>query len=507
MTPEAKRLLAHFPTTVSKELKEYVIEDVLKSSRYLFVKTVTGLQQCYCTHCKQSFYSNAVDKDSKFNHNEIRKCEKCESRCIVKQAGRGRSKLYDAAYVEWYEKSVIDPRIVTARRIYVARNYSGDYTKIETKFFDEIYYIFGPEETTMFTLRNYTGKVNVHKQKTTYSPSVYMKKHENIKNIQEAVKNTTLQYSQWEKYKKYDLLKFFGLASKYPSVELLTKFGLKCIVENKLTGGSTYRTVNWRAKSLDGLLKLTKSEIRAIRDSSHLWQTSWLYILQQLRAEKSKMKVEDVGDICSQLGLDHRIEEIKKLRQYASLRKILSYALKQAKQSKGFYAGYVFVEWLDYLDACKQLNMTLTEKLFFPKNLHEAHQKTTGQIKAIEDAALNEKIAKRVEELIMYEFEYSGLLIRPFFDSKEIVEEGKILEHCVASNYMKSYAEGRVDLFVIRQKNVPHAPFYTVELDVKRKIVRQVGGFDNDPPTEEVNRFMEVFEEVVFKKSKVRKAV
>ena len=331
MTTEAKRLLAHFSATVSKELEEYVIEEVLKSSRYLFVKTVAGLQQCYCTHCKQAFYSDAEDKNNKYKHNEIRICEKCESRCIVKQAGRGRSKLYDAAYVEWYEKSVIDPSIVTARRIYVARNYSGDYTKIETKFFDEIYYIFAPEETTMFTLRNYTGKVNVHKQKTTYSPSTNMKKYESIENIQEAVKNTALHYSQWEKYTNYDLLKFFGLASKYPSVELLTKFGLKCIVESKLTGGNTYRTVNWRAKQIEALFKLNKSDIRAIRDSKHSWETSWLYILQQLRAEKSKMKVEEVGDICSQLGLDRKVEDIKKLRQYASLHRILTYALKQAK--------------------------------------------------------------------------------------------------------------------------------------------------------------------------------
>ncbi|WP_036217092.1 PcfJ domain-containing protein [Lysinibacillus sphaericus] len=507
MTEEAKRLLAHFPTSVSEELKEYVIEDVLKSSRYLFVKTVAGLQQCYCSHCKQSFYSNSEDKDNKFKHNELRKCEKCDSRCMVKQAGRGRSKLYDAAYVEWYEKSVMDSSVLIARRIYVARNYSGDYTKVETKFFDEIYYIFGPEETTMFTLRSYTGKVNVYKQKTTFSPSTNMKKYESIKNIQEAVKNTTLHYSQWEKYTNYDLLKFFGLACKYPSVELLTKFGLKSIVESKLTGRNTYRTVNWRARSLEGLFKLNKSDIRAIRDSSHSWETSWLYILQQLRTEKSRMKVEEVGDICSQLGLDSRVDDIKKLRQHASLQKILTYALKQAKRNKSYFAGYVFVEWLDYLDACQQLNMKLNERLFFPRNLHEAHQQTTGQIKAIEDAALNEKITKRVEELSKYEFEYLGLIIRPFFNSKEIVEEGKVLEHCVARNYMKSYAEGKTDLFAIRKKCNPYIPFYTAELDVKKKGVRQVRGFDNDPPTDEVNKLMEVFEEVMFKKSKVREAV
>lgn len=506
---EKERLLSHFSEKVSEELVSYVTDVALVHSRYLFIKTVAaGIQQCYCTHCAQSFHNHS---EQMFRHNEIRACEKCESRCAVKQAGRGRKRLIDTAYVEWFEKSIVDPTVLVARGLYVQRDYSGDFRKVETYYSSSTRYVFESGKATMLLSRyaSYCAKEFITKRSTVYSAakSLRVACFISLENVKSAVEGTPLQYSTWEEYKDYDLLSFFGFAAKNPSVELVTKFGMKSVVKARLLGNPTLSTINWRAKTIEGLFKLQKHEIREIRDSMHDWHPEWLYILQQLRKEKSKWKVSEFTIICAQLGIDMRMTEVNYLKKHMPLQKLFNYAIKQAKKRSGYYEGYVLVEWLDYLNACKKLEMDICdESVLFPQDLHEAHQRTLSRVKIKEDEALNFKIKKRFNELNKLSFEFGDLFMRPMASSTEIVSEGNELKHCIG-NYAKSYANGHTDLFVIRQKNKPSMPFYSVEINYKQKTVRQVRGFKNAGATDEVTEFMVAFEAAKLKTSKARKVV
>jgi hypothetical protein len=70
----------------------------------------------------------------------------------VKASGRGRKYLKDHAYVEWYEKSLIDPNAFVVSGFYVLRDYTGDFTKVETEYSMHAEYLFQQGKSTMYVL-------------------------------------------------------------------------------------------------------------------------------------------------------------------------------------------------------------------------------------------------------------------------------------------------------------------------------------------------------------------
>lgn len=507
---EKEAFAAHFPP-ISNELQEYATHVVLQHSKYLFVKScnITKSQQCYCTHCQQT------SRVEGYKHNEIRSCPSCNEVSAVKSAGRGRKYLVDDGYLEWYEKSVIDPNMIVALGLYVRRDYSGDYQQVETKFSTRAMYLFGNGSAKMVKSHTWRNDGRWQLKKSVHSLSgtemQYIRSFESLESIEKAVKGTPFQYCMWERFKNYDLLKFFELASKYPlGVELLTKFGAARVIGDKLLGQNTYRAVNWRAKSLVGLFKLSKQDIRAIRDSEIEWTPAGLWLLQEARKEGSKLSVKEIAGVSSHMSVGTYMEEFKYLRAFVKINKIILYAHKQYslknKKNTGFYSvGGVLTHWRDYLRDCQELQMDVRcESVLFPKDLHKAHQETIKRIKAKEDEVLNLKIRKRLPSLKKYKFEKDGLLIRPATSSKEIIEEGSKLKHCVA-RYAAPYAGGQTIILFVRKVADPDTPYYTVE--IKNDAITQCYGKGNKTPSKDVSEFIEAFKAAKFKKTKSKSKV
>lgn len=502
---EKEAFMAHFPP-ISQELENYATNVVLKHSKYLFVKSckITKRQHCYCTHCQQT------SKSEGYKHNELRSCPSCNEVATVKSAGRGRKLLYDDGYLEWYEKSTIDPNVIVAVGLYIWRDYSGDYRQVETKFSTRVMYLFGNGSAKMVRNSIWSSDGRWQVKKTAYSLSGGEMKNkrsfESLESIEAAVKDTPFQYCMWERFKNYDLIKFFELASKYPlGVELLTKFGAARVVGYKLLGRNTYRAVNWRAKSLTGLFKLSKPDIRAIRDSEREWAPAGLWLLQEARKEGSKLSVSEIAGVSSHMEVHHYMEEFKYLRSFLKIDKIIRYAHKQytlrnKKQARFYSVGAVLTHWRDYLRDCQELQMDIQcESILFPKDLHKAHQETIKRIKAKEDEVLNLKIKKRQASLRKYKFTKDGLLIRPAISSKEIIEEGSKLNHCVA-RYAEQYAAGTTNILFVRKVTDPDTPYYTVEM--KNNTITQCYGKGNKTPSKDVSEFIDAFKAVKLTKSK-----
>ncbi|WNF36427.1 PcfJ domain-containing protein [Bacillaceae bacterium IKA-2] len=172
---------------------------------------------------------------------------------------------------------------------------------------------------------------------------------------------------------------------------------------------------------------------------------------------------------------------------------------------KKFNRGdYVIGTWRDYIADCEKLNMdTSQDSILFPSNLYKAHQETIKKVKYKEDQELNAKIEARLKELSKLTFKQGECLIRPASSSKELIDEGNALTHCVGG-YAKKYAEGKIDLFVLRKASNPDKPFYTVEINGKH--ITQVRGNKNCSPTKEVKLFIAEFEkEKLAKKTQKKK--
>ncbi|MGN7359477.1 PcfJ domain-containing protein [Paenibacillus sp. SAF-054] len=498
----------HFSTKISKSIVRFVNETVLKSSRYLFVKTAAGVQFAYCTYCKKQH--RTVER---LKHKQVTtaKCPHCKSDCKVRGAGISRKYMVDYGVFVWYEKSKVNPNAITARFISVIRDYSGDFKNVETKFHCSSEYLFEPGGA--YYANSWSGELKPVTSSAFdryYSSYKHWERFRSDSNIRRAVKGTPFQYSTWEQYTKYknvnyvsDMVEFFDLAARYPCVEYLTKSGMHEMVWAKLYKNKTYGAVNWKGKTLPQVLRLTKQEIKEAKCSGLIYKPLHLRYFQKAKKKGLPINITE-AHILADIE-DTGYQDFYKIAlTFGPEEKIIKYLLKQMKKGHYTKATRVLTDWRDYRGQCAELGISIKEEHnLFPNDLHEAHLKLTRRIKIKKDKSLNEKIERRLPELDKFRFEWNGYLIRPARSSIELFEEGKNLSHCVGG-YSKRYAEGKVDLFVIRKLNEPDTSFYTLEVSGGKVV--QCLGFENCDMTPEIEKLVNVFtvRKLMPKKTKVK---
>ncbi len=496
-----KSFNAHFPSKISEDLVEFVTNSVLLESRYLFFKTILGLQYAHCTHCNKHHRS-----EIKLKHKQEQKviCPNCRSSCKVRAAGISRKYMTDKAVLVWYEKSVANSEAITARVIEVRRDYSVTYENVQTMYNVSHMYLFEPGKSEHWNYRS--------KCKTAYSGfdksygSGSWVRFVSLDNILQAVKDTPFQYSTWEGYTKFDniyyvsdMVEFFDLAARYPCVEYLTKLGFSKIIRNRMHGASTMNAINWRGKTIEKVLRLDKSDIRDLRTCGLEYGPSELLYLQRIRRQGKTYTAWEAYYL-SRIDTEYYASSIfEATSAYASKDEVRAYLLKQfqRKQSRGITT--VASDYRDYLHQCEELGMSIAERRYlFPNNLHEAHQKATKKVKYKKDKELNMKIEGLYLKLQkQYFFQTDNFLIRPIKNATEIFNEAKSLSHCVGS-YAGRHAAGEVAILVVRRKTEPDVPFYTAEID--GKTIRQCRGLKNCAMTDDVDKFISDFAESKLKK-------
>lgn len=501
-----QRFFAHFPKGVSEAIEDYVTNDILLHSRYIFTRRVGSFQYGYCTHCQQEYMTDEYLKPA-----TKATCKKCQSVCTVKASGLSRKHLSDAAYIVYYEKSLVSKNAIIARGIYVERDYTGDYYRVQTQYKPKYLYLFEPGNSEAYFLSGYHGgwakddKVRSCWQGYSYS----FNKHCCFESILTAVAGTPFQYSTWEHYTDLyndpDMIKFFDLYCKSPCVEFLTKAGMRYFVSAKITGNVTYGAINWKGIKAQEVLKLNGQQIREIRTFGGELHPLTLRLQQVIAKDGSKLSLTELQEIAKKYS--GCFEDLKKVLKYTSLRKAINYLEKQSaiekenKRDSGPMA--VARTWRDYIADCTELELDLmSDQILFPRKLHEAHQHTLKQVKDKSDELLNAKILKRSENLLKNWFERDGLLIRPAASATELIAEGKALEHCVG-RYIDEYSKGKTDLYLVRKVSRPDKPFYTMEVQQGRVV--QCRGLKNCAMTKEVREFVDAFvEERLIKKTGVK---
>lgn len=523
---ELGEYLAHFSKEVSEDMKKYATDTILLESRYIFTSREKGKKIGYCTHCKNSFSMEGVKIKSSMpnafrkKRPETAECPKCKSKCILKASGRGRKTMIDEGYFVYYEKSQLDPNVIVAMGIYAVRDYREDYTKVETTYAETAIYIFKMGKSSMLkryafysTSGNCIKVGDYEKCKTIYSLCdrehfAQINTGFSLNSLTESIKNTPFQYSTWNSYLYgTDMVKFFDLYSKSPCIEYLTKMGFDNLVREKLKGGLTHSAINWRAKTILKVLKITKQELNEIRKQEIFVTFFLLKVLQESRKNNWGLSVLEARDVVA--SYENSFSVLKAMTKHGSMKKVLGYISKQQRKDKKHYYSkpYILNDWKDYIEDCRKLGLDITQEyVLYPKSLYSAHQNTIAQIKLKENKALDIKIASRIEMLKQYEFNNSNFFLRPAASTLELINEGKVLNHCVGT-YAQRYASGTTNIFVIRKAAEPDKPYYTMEVQ-NNKII-QVRGYKNCDQTKEVKKFVEAFTEAKLNKkgkSKVKKS-
>lgn len=174
-----------------------------------------------------------------------------------------------------------------------------------------------------------------------------------------------------------------------------------------------------------------------------------------------------------------------------SLVTVCNYIAKQEKKYPDLKTRIEIKTLLDYWELAKKRDIDLNDrKNRYPQNLVAKHDQLVELIKFEENRELIKKFKARSKTLAPFAFsdEETGLMIIACPNEKEMIKEGDVLKHCVAT-YAKSHAESRTAIFFIRHKDAPDSPFFTLELDEKTYRVKQNRGKCNCARTPEVTAF------------------
>lgn len=492
----------HFSTKITEEIEKYATNEVFAESRYIFTIRKDKEEYGYCTHCKAEFKTDFL------KHNSKHTCPNCSSKCKVKQSWRGHKSLRDEACFIYYEKSKVNPNVLIGKGYYAIRNYGGDYRDVYNQYSLEAVYIFDLSTNKSKMLKCTYWSPELSETCSIYNFNINsLARHpfyQSIDSLKKAITETNFKYCPYKKYMvNCNLLKFLDLYTRYPIIEQITKVGLQSLIEDYLCGKRISGVLNWRGKDIYKMLRINKKDLKDIRAAKTEVTSVFLKLYQLSKKDKSNLAPQEIKELEGIMG--YGLNMFTRILSYSTMKKSYKYIKKQLEIIREDRYFNIISTWNDYINDCQKLNMDLTkDQVLFPKNIHIAHQNTIKQIKIKEDETLNKAINKRLKKLEEYSFESNGLFMRPAKDSLELIDEGKALSHCVGT-YAKKYAEGRTNIFLIRNMIEPDKPFYTLEFFNNEMI--QVRGKKNCKPTKDVEEFVKAFKEVKLTKntkSKVR---
>lgn len=512
----ASSLLRSFPD-ITKADEQQIFEML---PHYIFYKTVDKhTKECTCTHCKKTF--KITDKRNKVifsaKHKDEIKCPKCKRDVQYRSYGMGRKCLegWDKVaimhakdqdlfircfYVDWnFKNSKADFRLNERHRYYAGECGAHHWEKRNLW-----YGASGWEKNwTSMTCENepvfgscFGGNYDMNEY-TVLNPDEW--------------KKTCLKYCQFDVYKEQEgnfrPIAYLCFAAKHPNVEYVIKTGYVKLIRGYLSGWTSPR-INWRSNDIKKMLGLNKEEMK-IPILKNDYETYCNYkIMKKLAPGES---IDITLRYASVYG--RSLDTIKTIQSLTGLsfKKVVNYA----DRNRG---NYILMDWRDYLQQCQKLGYNLSDTAVSkPKDLAVAHTRTSKILNDLQEIERQkeerkraiqqkekmdgyaEKMKKRYKELQKLKFvaENLGLKIVVPKEYIDIVNEGKILNHCVGG-YADRHAEGKLNILFVRTIAEPDLPYYTMEVDTKGSII-QCRGYKNNnagnPKPPEVEEFEKQYAE------------
>ncbi len=249
--------------------------------------------------------------------------------------------------------------------------------------------------------------------------------------------------------------------------------------------------IDWRERRPSRMLGMNAEEFRvAVKDK---WRLLEYEMYHGTREAGQPLTPEDISFIKTVPGYDtwkcgYKIaldNDIPVLKGYRYLK-------KQMEKYPDDTGDIDFMTLRDYCRLVRERGEEITDKNRWPQRLKAAHDAEVSAKKHRVSKALEAGFAKQLAELTPLAWECDGIRIRPVKNEAELIKEGELLHHCVAT-YAKDHASGESSIFLIRRSETPDTPWYTLELNTKTLTVVQNRGKRNCERTEEIRQFEEMW--------------
>lgn len=475
-------------------------------------------RECYCTACGAEFKENFVKRimtpdDRSFldaEHNEIVKCPKCGRRVMLKNEGRVR----DCKNLEEWRRFVavkpVGQNTVHLICGWANKDYTGRDFKTKPIYDISAIYYLTPGYVRVFKNANpnwyaklwYEPKSIIEPfAKTSCYSNAYAYNRGYIWIGFDRLKKTFLKYALIENfsvaYGKYFYnkpyvcvfevpeVKFFAYSAIYPNVEKLLKLDLGEFVCSLVDGKPMKHFINWNASTVYGMFNMTRGEFKRFREKFYNFDDFKVYEI--LKSANPNISYAVACDLCkaySGEAAEKIAYAVKK--QKLSLTKTLNYLTKaerknfksQYKKSTEYSRSTTAIWWKDYIYFAEKLKYDLTRSdVIYPKNLKEAHDNASGAMVIKKDQAAFEKYQKRYAALEKrYAFSNGEYQIVIPKGVNDIIEEGKILSHCVGG-YAERHMKGETTILFMRKCNAPAERLVTIEVKDDR-ICQNYGAHD-----------------------------
>ena len=285
-----------------------------------------------------------------------------------------------------------------------------------------------------------------------------------------------------------------------PQIEMLTKLGMTDVVKELVSCryGIVYSQYATRP---DVFLGINKDKVKLLIEKKG--NVNILKILQmerRLQQNWTNQQIENLAEIDAVQG------DIERILSMMTLQKALNQIAKYAGCEFGTGCSsamarikHTATTYFDYLSMRAQLGYNMSNTVYQkPRKLEVAHNKMMAEIdkkqvdkRMLEVAERYPLIRKNYRKLRKrYFFEDENFIIRPARSAEEIVQEGRILHHCVGGDtYLKKHNEQKSIILFLRFKEEQETPYITVEIEGER-IVQWYGAHDKKPDEDRMQKWL-----------------
>lgn len=450
------------PDELPDGLVEYIRDTVLLQDDVLIYKK--GNVRGTCFLCRE----NVRARNQRFKQSKYTTCPNCGQRVYALLEGSDRFRVDYVQNIVTLQKGT-DGETLFARQWHLLRDPTAKWKDILAQLEEVARYAIrgnhaakwqreAKENYHMNTVRyKLTDWMRVSSVHALYDGSCFIYIPENWRQL---FAGTSLQYCDIEDYARnakqtrndrYTVRLLVDWA-RYPALEKFWKAGYTGLVHERLRGfWARHRyAINWNRGSIRDAIKFPKRLLK-------LWPPAE-WTMDRIQKVTEAWKLVQAGKIREaeiQIWIYSNLkkEYLEDAWGHASAQKIVAYAAKQKYIS----------HYRDYLKDCIRLRLNLDDQaILFPPDLEAAHARTIEQVKYEETKEHEELFQKTRAKGLWMEYEKDGLLIRWPTSGNEIINEGKVLHHCVGG-YVKRAAEGKTTILLVRKVNAPDIPYYTLE--------------------------------------------
>lgn len=275
----------------------------------------------------------------------------------------------------------------------------------------------------------------------------------------------------------------------YPrQIEMLMKAGMSDVVRDFVERGVKHAAViNWDEPSPAKAFKVPRQDMKTF-----LGTNRDIRILELYKRLKGRASLEECAEWISRgVNIKATLRAAKKWNLPPE--KLIRYLHSNVGCAR--FGGMSSMDaalryWEDYLTAAEAMGYQLhRENVLLPKALGAAHDSATAKhqnkmererkkAQAEKDrlAALSYE-ERRVELEKKYGFAMDGYLIRVPANKDEVLNEGRILQHCVGG-YADRHMNGTLTILFMREAKKPGVPWLTIEMNGNKLV--QIHGFKNE---------------------------